>query len=126
MPSEKNNKSEFYQYMKSDKMLYIIYADMKSLIKKINQNSSTAKIGEPIPCGYSISPIWAFYHIENKDTLYHGKYCMKKFCSFLRQCTKNKIDFEKKNMLPLTQEELKSHQDAKLHFRNLRIFKKVL
>ena len=51
---------------------------------------------------------------------------MKKFCSSLRQCTKNKIDFEKKNMLPLTQEELKSHQDAKLHFRNLRIFKKVL
>ena len=51
MPSEKNNKSEFYQYMKSDKMLYIIYADMKSLIKKINQNSSTTKIGEPIPCG---------------------------------------------------------------------------
>ena len=39
---------------------------------------------------------------------------MKKFCEFLREHAKNIIDFEKKKMLPLTKEELKSHQDAKL------------
>ena len=32
MPSGKNNILEFNQYMKSDKMLCIIYADIKSLI----------------------------------------------------------------------------------------------
>ena len=37
---------------------------------------------------------------------------MKKFCESLRDYTKNIIDFEKKKMLPLTKEELKSHQDA--------------
>ena len=31
---------------------------------------STTKIGEHIPCGYSMSTIWAFDHIENKHTLY--------------------------------------------------------
>ena len=43
--------------MKSDKIPYIIYADIDSLIKKINgcannpEKSSTTKIGEYIPCG---------------------------------------------------------------------------
>ena len=63
MPSEKDNILEFNQYMKSDKMPYIIYADIESLIRKINgcsnnpENSSATKIGEHIPCGYSISTI---------------------------------------------------------------------
>ena len=34
MPSEKNNILEFNQYMKSDKMPYIIYVDIESSIKK--------------------------------------------------------------------------------------------
>ena len=63
MPSEKDNILEFNQYMKSDKMPYIIYADIESLIRKINgcsnnpENSSATKIAEHIPCGYSISTI---------------------------------------------------------------------
>ena len=51
---------EFNQYMKSDKMPYIIYADIESLIRKTDgctnspENSSTTKIDEHIPCGYSM------------------------------------------------------------------------
>ena len=41
---------------------------------------------------------------------------MKKFCTSLRQHSKNIINFEKKEMLPLTKEELKSHQDAKVWY----------
>ena len=36
MPSEKDNILEFNQHMKSDKMSYIIYADIESLIRKID------------------------------------------------------------------------------------------
>ena len=42
-------------------MPYIIYADLRSLIKKIDrcannpEHSSTTKIGEHIPCGYLMS-----------------------------------------------------------------------
>ena len=36
MPSENNNILEFSHYMKSDKMPYIIYADIQSLITKID------------------------------------------------------------------------------------------
>ena len=34
MSAQKDNISQFNQYMKSDKILYIIYADLESLIKK--------------------------------------------------------------------------------------------
>ena len=36
MSSEKDNILEFNQYMKSDKMPYMIYADIVSLITKID------------------------------------------------------------------------------------------
>ena len=57
-------------------MPFIVYADIKSLIRKIDgcannpENSSTTKIGEHIPCGYSMSKTWAFDYIENKHTLF--------------------------------------------------------
>ena len=60
-----------------------------------------------------MSTIWGFDHIENKYTLYHGKDCIQKICTSLREHAKNVIDFEKKKMLPLTKEELKSYQDRK-------------
>ena len=102
MLSEKDNILLFNQYMKSDKMPYIIYVDIESLIKKLDgcannpANSSSAKIGDHIPCGYSMSTIWAFDHIENKHTLYRGENCMKKFCESLREHARNIVDFETK------------------------------
>ena len=79
MPSEEDNILELNQYMKSDKMPCIIYADIDSLIKKIDEcvtnpeSSSTAEIGEHIPCGHSMSTIWAFDHIENKHLISWGR-----------------------------------------------------
>ena len=57
---QKHNTLQVNQYMKSDKTSYNIYADIESLIKKIDgcannlEKSSTTKIGGHIPCGYSI------------------------------------------------------------------------
>ena len=39
---------------------------------------------------------------------------MKMFCTSLREHAKNITNFENKKMLPLTKEELKSHQDAEV------------
>ena len=83
MPPEKDNILEFNQYNKSGKIPYIIQADIESLIQKIDgcannlENSST--MGEQIPCGHLIPTIWVFDHMQNKDTLYHGKDYMKRF-----------------------------------------------
>ena len=132
MPSEMDEILEFIQSMKSDKLPFIIYANIKSLVKKVDgcannpENSSVKKIGEHIPCGYSLSTISEFDQIEDKPTLYRGKDCMKKVCTSLSEHAKNIIDFEKKKMLPLTKEELKSHQDAKLcHTCGKRILKRL-
>ena len=56
MSSEKDNILKFNQSMKSDKMSYIIYADLESLIKRIDacannpEKSSRTKVSEHIPC----------------------------------------------------------------------------
>ena len=63
MPSKTDNKLEFNQYMKSDKMAHTIYAEIESLIKKIDgvqliqKIIQQKKIGEHILCGYSMSTI---------------------------------------------------------------------
>ena len=44
MPSEKDNILKFIHYMNSDKMSSIIYADMESLIKKIDGFTNIQKI----------------------------------------------------------------------------------
>ena len=99
--------------MKSDKIPYIIYAGIESLIRKIDEcannpeKSPTMKIGEHIPCGYSMSTIWGFDHIENKH-----KDCMKK----RKRIRKKHNYFEKKKMLPLTKEELKLNQETKEYY----------
>ena len=43
MPSEKDNVLEYNQYTKSDKMPYIIYADIESLIKEIDECANIPK-----------------------------------------------------------------------------------
>ena len=44
MPSEDNKILEFDQYQKSDKALFIIYADLECLIEKIDRCKIILKI----------------------------------------------------------------------------------
>ena len=44
----------------------------------------------------------------------------------LREYAKNIIDLEKKKMLPITKEELKSQQDAKIYYNCGKRFLKML
>ena len=105
MLSEKNNTLILNQYAKSiheDKMLYITYTDIKSLSKKLHggasnpENVSKKEARKHILCGYSMSNIYTFDHIENKHTLNCKKKCMKEFCSSLRKDATNILNFKKK------------------------------
>ena len=60
-----------------------------------------------------MSTVLAFSNIENKHTLYRGEDCVKKLCNSLREHAKNITDFKNKKKIPLTKEELKSHQNGK-------------
>ena len=104
IPSDKNNILEFNQYMNSDKIPYVFYPDIESL--KTQKNSSTTKIST-----YSL-------HILNVNNL--GIWSHRKQTYFIsRKRLYEKFLIEKlilkiKKMLPLTKEELKSHQDANI------------
>ena len=101
MTSEDTKKLEFDQNQKSDKPPFIIYADLECIIEKIDgcknspENSSTAKVSQHIPSGFSISKISSFRSIENKHDVYRGKDCMKRFCEFLRDHAMKIINFKK-------------------------------
>ena len=73
-----------------------------------------------------MSTNWAFDYIENKHTLYRGKYCVEKFCTSLREHAKIWLILKRKKMIQLTKEELKLHQDTKLSYVcGKRILKKL-
>ena len=71
MPCEDTKILEFIQYQKSDRALFIIYADLECLIDQIDgcknnpENSSTAKLGEHILAAFSMSTISSFKSIES-------------------------------------------------------------
>ena len=102
MPFEDTKISEFNQYQKSDKASFIIYAHLKCIIEKINrcknnpENSSTTKISEHIPSGFSISAISSTKSIENNHDIYRRKDCMKKFCEFFRELAMKVIHLRKR------------------------------
>ena len=99
MPSADTKILQFNQYKKSDKASFLIYADIECIIEKIDgcknnaENSSTAKASENIPSGFSMSTISSFRSIENKDDVYRGKNCIKRFCEFYAMKI---INFKKK------------------------------
>ena len=111
MPSPNNNLIKYNQGEKSLELPFIIYADLECLLKKIDtyQNnpelSSTTKINQHIPSGYSIYTNYSFDKSNNKLSYYRCKDCMKRFCKDLKDHATKIIDFKKKTMIPLTKEE---------------------
>ena len=102
MPSEGTKILKFNQYQKSDKAPFIVYPDLECIIEKIDgsknnpENSSTSKVNEHVPSGFSMSTISSLGSIENKHNMYRGKDCMKKFCEFLREHAMKIINLKKK------------------------------
>ena len=57
-----------------------------------------------------MSMIWTFDSMENKNNVYRGEDCMKKFCESLREHTVKIINCEKKKIIPLTNEQQESNE----------------
>ena len=111
MPSPNNNIIKYNQGDKSLELPFIIYTDLEYLLKKIDtcQNnpdlSSTTKINQHIPSGYSIYANCSFDKSNNQLSYYRGEDCMKRFCKDLKDHATKIIDFKKKTMIPLTKEK---------------------
>ena len=117
MPSEETKILQFNQYQKSDKAVFINYADLECIIKKNDgcknnpQNSFTTKVSKHIPPGFPMSTIRSFKSIENK--LYRGKNCMQIFFESLREHAMKIINFKKIKMNLLTKKQQESNENSK-------------
>ena len=120
MPDEDNKILKYVSGEKSLKVPFVIYADLECLLKKINtcQNnpdkSCTEKKATHRPSGYSLTTCCSFDKSLNERKYYRGEDCMKIFCKDLKDQTMKIINCEKKEMIPLTNEEKESYENQKL------------
>ena len=115
MPSPSNNIIKYNSGEKSLELPFIIYADLEYLLQKIDtcynnpDLSSTTKINQHIPSGYSIYTNFSLDKANDKLSYYRGEDCMKRFCKDLKDHETKIIDFKKKKIIPLTNEEEDNH-----------------
>ena len=88
---------------------------MLTLLEKMStchnnpKKSSATKINKHAPFGYSLFTHCSFDATKNKLDYYRGKSCMKNFCLNLREHTIKIINYEKKELIPLTKKEKRAH-----------------
>ena len=120
MPTNENNTIKFNQGEKSMKLPFIVYADLECLLEKMStcynnpKESSTTKINKHTPSGYSIFTHCSFDKSKNKLNYYRGVDCMTKFCKDLREHATKIINYEKKDMIPLTKKEEDNYNNQKV------------
>ena len=77
------------------------------------EESSTTKINKHTPSGYSIFTYCSFDKSRSKLNYYRDEDCMTKFCKDLREHAIKIINYEKKDMIPLTKKEEKNYNNQK-------------
>ena len=65
------------------------------------------------PCGYSLDLVSSFDSKQNKHNFYRGKDCIKRFCSDLKELGTKIVNYEQKEMIPLTDKENKYYEVMK-------------
>ena len=101
---------------------FVMYADLESLLQKMDTcindlgKSSTTRVNKHEMCGYSLITNCLFNEKKDVVDYYRGKDCLKKFCQNLKKQAKLIVDYEKKGMIKLTEEEQYRHDTRKLCF----------
>ena len=114
MSDDDNKILKYIPGKKSLKVSFIIYADLECLLRKINtcQNNpekpSTENKAKHRPSGYSLDTCCSFDKSKNERKYYRGEDCMKIFCKDLKDQAMKIINYEKKEMIPLTVKEEES------------------
>ena len=119
MPDENNKILRYIHGEKSLKVPFIIYADLECLLKKIDtcknnpEKPYTEKKAKHKPSGYSLVTCCSFDKFKNKRKYYRGKDFIEMFCKDLRDQAMKIINYEKKNIIPLTNEKKEAYENQK-------------
>ena len=117
MPTKDNNTIKYNHGEKSIKLPFVVYADLECLLEKMNtcynnpEESSKTKINKHTPSGYSIFTHCSFDKSKSKLNYYRREDCMTKFCKDLREHATKIINYEKKDMIPLTKKEEETYKE---------------
>ena len=120
MQNEENKIIKYNQGEKSIKSPVIIYVDLDCLLEKIStchnnlEESSRTEINKHIPSGYSLFTHCSFVKTKNKLHHYRGDNCIEKICKGLKGHATKIINYEKKDIIPLTKKEEKHHNKQKV------------
>ena len=122
MPNENNKILKYNPGEKLLKVPFIIYADLECLLEKIDtcqnnpQKSYTEKKAKHKPSGYSRVTYCSFDKSKTEWSHYRGKDCMEIFCKDLRDQAMKIINYEKKKIIPLTDEEKESYEKQRIFY----------
>ena len=111
-----HEKIKYLPGEKSLKVPFIIYVDLECLLKEVQssqnnpENSYTEKKVKHKPSGYACYSMCSFAETKNRRYLYRGKDCIEKFCRDLKELGTEITNFEEKEMIPLTNKEIKSYE----------------
>ena len=112
------------------KVPFIMYADFESILEPIEgpgnnpRSSSTRGINVHTPSGWCIRSEFAYGNIDNPFKLYRGKDCISKFCKHIvAEARQLYSAFLEKPMEPLTEAQLKEHNQVRNCHICLRPFK---
>ena len=119
MSDEENKILKYNHGEKSLKAPFMIYADLECLLEKMhscqnNPEKSYTEKTKHIPSGYSLFTNCSFDETKNKLDCYKGEDCMERFCKDLREHAMKIIDYEEKEMIPLTDKENVSYEKQKV------------
>ena len=120
MPNEDNKILKCNQAEKSLKATLMICADLECLLEKMHscqnnpQKSYTEKKTKHIPSSYSLFTNCSFDETKSKLDCYRGEECMERFCKDLRDHAMKIINYEEKEMIPLSDKETKSYEKKKV------------
>ena len=65
------------------------------------------------PSGYSLDLVYSFGSKEDKHSFYRGNDCIKKFCDELKELGTKVVNYEQKEMPPLTDDENRYYEEQK-------------
>ena len=108
MPNEDDKILKYKHGGKSMKVPFIIYADLKSLLEKVNtchnnpKKSSTTKMNKHTLSGYLLFTHYSVDATKNRLDCCRGKDCMERFCKDLKEHATKIINYKKREMIPLT------------------------
>ena len=120
MPDENNKILKYSSGEKSLKVPFINYIDLECLLKKIDtyqnnpEKSYTEKKAMHKPSGYSRVTCCSFDKSKTEWHHYKGKDCIAILCKDLRDQAMKIINYEKKEMILLTNDEKKSYEKQRI------------